>query len=116
MNDHRGQIVEYIVRKNGYSLTDLGKTLNVNRRTLYNWFKQPLLQSDRILRIGIIIRHDFSIEFPDLFNSEDFTVTPKSNFPDQVSTDVNWQNKYLGLLEEYRKHLERELKKVTVAN
>jgi hypothetical protein len=80
MNKHHGQTVEYIVRKKRCNLIALGKALNVNRRTLYDWFRQPLLQSEIIFRIGIIINHDFSVEFPDLFKTERFSIADKLFF------------------------------------
>ena len=113
MNKHYGQLVEYIVRKNGYSLSELAKELNINRRTIYNWFQTSNLKSDIIYRIGYVVRHDFSKEFPELFTAEDFTgmyTAKKSlNFTSAVdSEEVNnlWKEKYWLLLEKYNKALE----------
>jgi lambda repressor-like predicted transcriptional regulator len=66
---HHGKIIEYVVRKKGYNIRDLAKALNISRRTLYNLFNQPILDFQVISQIGEIIRHDFSVEFPELFES-----------------------------------------------
>ncbi|MFA6086790.1 helix-turn-helix domain-containing protein [Mucilaginibacter sp.] len=100
------------MRKDGYSLSDLAKELNINRRTIYNWFQTSNLRSDVIYRIGYVIRHDFSKEFPELFTKEDFkglyTAKISSKFPSAVDSDeVNrqWMEKYVSLLEKYNKAL-----------
>ncbi|MEJ7560761.1 MAG: hypothetical protein WKF66_20790 [Pedobacter sp.] len=100
MLQHRGQIVEKVIRRKGTSLTDLAKVMKVNRRTLYNWFKQRNLKQETIVRMGFAMNHDFSVEFPDLLISEDFKV--KS--PVQLKVDSkgdDWKEKYIDLLERY---------------
>jgi transcriptional regulator with XRE-family HTH domain len=108
MEKDYGKIVEYIVRKKGYSITELATKLSVNRRSIYNWFNQKDLRTDIILKIGHIIRHDFSREFPELFTSEDFEYifNIKQPYLDQMDlhsphNDKNWKDKYIELLEKY---------------
>ena len=105
MEKHNGQITEYLVRKHGYSITDLAINLNVNRRSIYNYFQNRNLKPDIILKIGLVIRHDFSKEFPDLFAAEDFIVLAKQN--QATSHKLNdsdeevWKEKYIALLEKH---------------
>jgi AcrR family transcriptional regulator len=102
MNKHYGQIVEYIVRRKGISITDLATELNVNRRTLYNCFGNKYLKAQIIHKIGFIIKHDFSKEFAELFTAEDFALiyAPKIASPSAPIRE-HWKNKYLELLEKY---------------
>ncbi|MBL4678625.1 MAG: helix-turn-helix transcriptional regulator [Mucilaginibacter sp.] len=107
MDKHHGQIIEYIVRKNGYSISDLARNTHVNRRSIYNWFNQKHLKADIIFNIGCVLRHDFSQEFPELFVSDDFKVISKVgqiHLP-QVNTTHSenefYKDKYLSLLERY---------------
>ena len=117
MEKHYGQIVEYLVRKNGYSITDLATELNVNRRSIYNYFQNQFLKSDIIYKIGRVIRHDFSKEFPEFFTPEDFATSYKqgkltvigTNSTDNPVTEEIWKDKYLALLESYNEALLKRL-------
>jgi AcrR family transcriptional regulator len=106
MEKHYGQIVEYIVRKNGYSITDLANGLDVNRRTIYNYFQNKSVKYDVIYKIGLIVRHDFSKDFPELFTSDQFEINqrPRPMIDSAASVtagDSYWQDKYIQLLETY---------------
>jgi hypothetical protein len=114
MDKHYGQIVEYRVRKNGYCISDLARCMQVNRRSIYNWFNQKHLKRDVILRIGCIIRHDFAQEFPEIFEPDDFKIiyqVPEQPLRNTLSFDYEeqecWKNKYLTLLEKYNETLLR---------
>ncbi|TSD67073.1 hypothetical protein FFF34_006665 [Inquilinus sp. KBS0705] len=106
MITHYGQTVEYIVRKNGYSITDLANGLGVNRRTIYNYFQSTYLKYDVIHKIGLLVRHDFSKEFPDIFTSDQFAPNIRSkkdnDQPSNTLADEEyWKDKYITLLEQY---------------
>lgn len=112
MEKNYGQIVEYWVRKNGYSITDLATELDVNRRSIYNYFQNKYLKIDIILKIGRVIRHDFSKEFPEYFTPEDFEYSKKHSKPIAMSAEAsesdaeeNWKDKYLNLLESFNEAL-----------
>lgn len=112
MNKHHGEIIERTIRRNGYSITDLSRTINVNRRSMYNWFSQPKLRRDIILKIGKALNYDFSFEFPELFSTEDFhTTTPlvptvqKDNNITDLESVTYWKEKYIQVLEEYNRVL-----------
>ncbi len=115
MDKHIGQIVEYTVRKNGYSITDLGRELGVNRRTIYNYFENKHLKQNVIFKIGIIIRHDFSKDFPELFTAEEFVPINKTssinvhNLPVNDSDQLEWKDKYLSLLEKFNELLQEKV-------
>ncbi|RYY34220.1 MAG: hypothetical protein EOP46_14140 [Sphingobacteriaceae bacterium] len=112
MEKHYGKIIEYRIRKNGYSISDLARSTQVNRRSVYNWFTQKNLKTNIIYRIGCVLRHDFSEEFPELFTHDDFkqiyTVRqPYISQPHNLLLDETeaWKNKYLNLLEKYNEVL-----------
>jgi len=110
MDKHYGQIVEYVVRREGYSITELAKAANVNRRTVYNWFQAADLKKNVIHVIGQSIRHDFSIELPEIFSPADFNFTSRKVAPSAGSVHPNpnpehWKDKYLRLLEKYNEIL-----------
>ena len=111
MVKHQGQILEYGIRKAGYNLSELATQLGVNRRTLYNWFLMPTLRVNLIYRVGKIIRHDFSDEFPELSAYSDADIQGKPKIHDEILTDEPWKDKYIGLLERYNDLLHKAVKK-----
>ncbi|AMR30498.1 hypothetical protein A0256_03200 [Mucilaginibacter sp. PAMC 26640] len=111
MEKHDGNIVEYVVRKNGFSITDLATAANVNRRTIYNLFRQKHLKRVFIQVVGQTIRHDFSTEFPEHFTENDFPfknpgTKTKAFAADPADDEANaWKEKYINLLEKYTETL-----------
>ncbi|QXV67697.1 helix-turn-helix domain-containing protein [Mucilaginibacter sp. 21P] len=118
MDVHYGQIVEKIVRRNSYSITELAALTKVNRRSVYNWFNQKRLSPGIIYKIGIALDYDFSIEMPELFSSDDFKKRSHDDKPPPLfynglanrDDDIIWKNKYIDLLEEFQALLALQLK------
>lgn len=117
MDLHHGQIVERVIRRNGYSISELSRLAHVNRRSVYNWFNQKHLKPEIIFRIGCALKHDFSIEFPHLFSKDDFKVIFDKDQPEspertaaETTGSSNWKDKYINLLEQYNKLLLDQLK------
>lgn len=112
MDKHYGEIIERTIRRNGYSISELSRLMSVNRRSIYNWFNQPKFKTDIIFKIGCALKHDFSVEFPELFSSEEFQ---KAFSQKKFSAEVNvleemekvnyWKDKYINLLEDYTQAL-----------
>jgi plasmid maintenance system antidote protein VapI len=111
---HYGETVEKIIRREGHSLTEVANLLNVNRRTVYNWFLKPRLTRDTIQRIGMVIKHDFSAEFPALFTAADFRSETKEfssmNPGDRpfIPEADDWKLKYTHLQQRYESALRRK--------
>ncbi|WP_316748999.1 helix-turn-helix domain-containing protein [Pedobacter gandavensis] len=114
MNLNVGQVIEHVVRKDHMGITELSRKLNVSRRTIYNWFDQESLSFDIICKIGNVINHDFSKEFPDDFallqqgdrEKKGDLMSNDDNSTANYSTAVNyWMNKYIKLLEKYNELL-----------
>lgn len=102
MQAHNGEIVEKIVRRSGMSLSEVARKAKVNRRSIYNWFQQPRLNVEIIKKIGCILNHDFSSEFPEyslLKRSHEYDAKPEPDLS-------YWKNKYIDLLEKYNKLLD----------
>lgn len=92
---HRGCIVAGIVRKNNFSIKLLAEKLNISRNTVYNKFKEQDLSYDIIVRIGDIIRYDFSLDFPEIKASIGLETR------NQISELWHLEQKYTRLLEKY---------------
>ena len=113
---HMGEVLERIVRRDRMGISELARRLNVSRRTMYNWFETERIGIEVIRRIGLIIGHDFSIEFPDEFaKRSDFadgeSFVDASGASDQSATVVYyWMDKYIKLLEKFNSVLSHEAK------
>jgi transcriptional regulator with XRE-family HTH domain len=92
---HRGEIVEKILRKSGYSLTKIAKQLGISRNTLYNKFENANLSYHFIMKVGKIVYYDFTIDFPEI--KEEVDLLDKTQIPEQVGIG----GKYIHLLEKY---------------
>lgn len=101
MDKHYGQIVELTIRKQGFSISELARLANINRKCVYNWFNQKYLKPEIIHRIGGFINHDFSVEFPELFTAEDFIPDLNDSLIPDAEGKVMWKDRYIDLLEKY---------------
>ena len=99
MEQHRGEIVEAIVRRSGYSIKALSKKLRVSRNTIYNKFREQDLSYEFIANVGDIIHYDFNADFPEIKTS---VVLDK----DKQATEL-WrlEQRYARLLERHHKLL-----------
>ncbi len=107
---NKGKIVELVIRRNSLSISELSRRLHVSRRSIYNWFEQSELNLDVICKIGEVLDHDFSLDFPDLFNTKESKLFDARNFlGTQEETQQNsvsyWRNKYINLLERHNEML-----------
>jgi transcriptional regulator with XRE-family HTH domain len=111
MELHHGQTIERIIRRNGFSITELARLTNVNRRSVYNWFNQRHLKPEIIYRIGAVINHDLSTVFPSLYQydefiQQDFTASTEEAPAPELSVDGGvWKDKYIELLERHNQLL-----------
>jgi hypothetical protein len=103
---HRGEIVEKAVRNSGISIKRLHDTLGLSRGTIYNKFDDAYLDFDFIVKVGEVIKHDFSVDFPELalFPEE---VADTSEVPgvliDCQRELMELQRKYIDLMESHLK-------------
>jgi hypothetical protein len=77
---HRGNIVEKRIRESGYSIKHVAAQLNVIRQTLYNWFEIHDLDPHKILRVGKAIGHDFTKDFPALYDPQLLLSEPQAHY------------------------------------
>lgn len=116
MNRHHGQLIEKIIRLNGYNISELARLLSVDRRTLYIWFKKKRLKKEVILQFAEHINHDFSTDFPEIFLSANQNSPSRStDSANEVSEanedhqDKDIHHKYIALLEKYNDLLQKML-------
>lgn len=114
MDSNAGQIVERVVRRNKVSISELARRMQVNRRSVYNWFDQKTLKVDIICKIGHVLNYDFSIDFPDFFGDRGISSMEKvvdsanENDYNQPNSVHYWMVKYISLLEKYNELLSHQ--------
>jgi transcriptional regulator with XRE-family HTH domain len=95
MRQHRGEILESVIRRSGYSLKSLAEKLGISRNTIYNKFKEYDLSYDFIVRVGELIHYDFTYEYPEI-------KTTGGGGKNQHIAELWWlERKYTRLLEHY---------------
>lgn len=105
MSKHRGEIVKQKCIESGIALNTIAQKMGRNRGTLYNWFEKADLDIDSIVKIGQIIRHDFSEELPELFRAIMDPMAPSSSRSQELMRCEHerdtWKEKYFELLEQH---------------
>jgi len=94
---YTGAMFEKAIRGSDINISLLAKKLNVNRRTIYNWFAKDTVSIDVIHRASEVIGEDFFKYFPDL---------QKGRIQAAADADY-WKSKYMLLLEQYNILLNR---------
>ncbi|MEJ6981346.1 helix-turn-helix domain-containing protein [Pedobacter sp. P351] len=118
---HVGELIEEVIRSNHLSISDVARKIHVNRRSVYNWFKQKALRPYTLHRICYVLAYEFSVKLPDYFKQElidssDFTPPSAENPPvkegdPEASSVQYWINKYIYLLEKYNETLAKGVSK-----
>jgi hypothetical protein len=116
MNKHHGQLIEKIIRLNGYNISELARLLSVDRRTMYIWFKKKRLKKDVILQFAEHINYDFALDFPEFFlpiNQDNQSMgadsVNKAIAASDTISDKDIHQKYIELLEKYNNLLQKNL-------
>lgn len=104
---HRGEIVEKVMRRSGYSLSKLAAELRISRNTLYNRFANAELSYEFISEVGKLIHYDFNIHFPQMQEALGITNQELSQHGEKHLLAL-WkkESRYGRLLEKYNKLLE----------
>lgn len=106
-----GEILELAVRRQNINISELSRKMNVNRRTIYNWFQQQSLSSTIIFGISQAIDYDITQEFPENFFGQALNAqkqhTGLNSIAEHEEARYYWMRKYISLLEDYKVLLEK---------
>jgi transcriptional regulator with XRE-family HTH domain len=94
-----GALLEKAIRKKGINITELAAAIKVSRRTIYNWFKQDVIDKDVMDRISGAIQYNFNVTNSVPVISQEAFESPL------VKNELYWQDRYIDLLERYAKLL-----------
>lgn len=92
---YMGKLLEDAIKKKGLTITEVSNTLNVSRRTIYNWLKRDVFSK-------VILN---KLSESDLIGSFTEHIKPAVNSPIIVNSSIDeeayWEEKYLKLLNQY---------------
>jgi transcriptional regulator with XRE-family HTH domain len=103
---HMGELLERAIRMKGVNITELARALNITRRTMYNLFKQEVIDKGTIERISEVIKYDLTSE-----NLNPVVVKDIKDESSIVKDEAYWQDRYLDLLERYSELIEKTASK-----
>jgi hypothetical protein len=98
--NHRGKILEHIIRKSPYSIKVLSKKLGISRTTLYARFKSSQLDYEFLLEVSRILHFDLKDKIPQKYTQ---VILPVGQFNEQ---NIIIDKKYIQLLEGYQRLFE----------
>lgn len=101
LNVHRGEVVRAYVDKSGKSITEIAERIGRSRVSLYRDFDDAEMDWNYIMKIGAVIEHDFSKDFPELslykeqFIREEITAfDPKDQLLNRALKEIDqWKTK-----------------------
>ena len=105
-----GQLLERVIRRKGLNISELATALGITRRTLYNWFKQEVIDEAIMARVSSVIVYDLTSNAPKPTIVQEVVVEPIQESPIEKDEEY-WQNRYIDLLERYSGLLAATLKK-----
>lgn len=111
---NRGKILEDFVKNSGVSVAELSRRIRYERTTIYRHFAKDDLEFAIILKYGKALKHDFSVEFPEMTNLinefepslSDYKVTTVA---EALKERDFWKDKYISLLEKHNQLLTSRL-------
>lgn len=88
------------------SIASLARKLDYDRTTVYQHFKNDSLDYSTILKYGKALKHDFSVEFPEMLQYISTVDEPISNYSAMTVSEAlkerdYWKDKYIALMEKH---------------
>lgn len=103
LREHMGKIIKEAINKSGKTITQVAIDLGISRNTLYSKFKLPYVRKDFIIKLGYVLKHDFS---NDITNFGEYSKIFESIWGEiDDRKEMKFAKPYLVLLEEYNKLL-----------
>jgi hypothetical protein len=93
---HMGRLLERAIRKKGLNISEVAVALNINRRTLYNWFKQDVLDEHKLKKVTEVIKDGLL-----LYTTKQTELRITTSEPLTDNDELYWHEKYTELLDRY---------------
>jgi predicted DNA-binding transcriptional regulator AlpA len=113
VNLHRGEVLNAVVKRSNYTISQVVKKTGYSRASFYNHIQNKDLPFEILERYGNAVGYDFSEEFPEMVRYVAFK-EPDAEYDtiDLLKKDRDrWRYKYYDLLERYNIFIEEKLEK-----
>lgn len=105
---HRGKILQKFIENLNPKVTvaALARKLGYDRTTVYQHFRNDKLDYSTVLKYGKALKHDFSVEFPDMLTyishvEEPLTEYRTMSVAEALKERDYWKDKYIALMEKH---------------
>ena len=112
---HRGEVLQNAISKSGVSVTLAAKRAGYSRSSYYNHILDPQLDFSILKDYGKAIRHDFSVDIPEMqtmhMEEDNETYVKPATLEQAIKEAERWRQKYYNLLEKYHHLIEEKIKR-----
>jgi hypothetical protein len=97
IKQHKGELLNKVVRSHGIKITALTNKVGVDRSTFYNHIKDPILPYDDIAKYGAVLNYDFSSAYSRSTIVKQEDQKKITTFDEMERNRDFWKSKYLAL-------------------
>lgn len=115
---HRGKILKNFIENltPKVSIASLARKLEYDRTTVYQHFGNDKLDYTTIMKYGKALKHDFSVEFPDMLQYMSTVEEPLAEYRVTTVSEAlqerdYWKDKYIALMEKHNELIMAQLSK-----
>jgi len=116
---HRGKVLQKFIENLNPKVTvaALARKLGYDRTTIYQHFRNDKLDYSTVLKYGKALKHDFSVEFPDMLTyishvEEPLTEYRTMSVAEALKERDYWKDKYIALMEKHNELIMQQLNQV----
>lgn len=113
---HRGKILKKIIENQSpkISIAQIARKIGYDRTTVYQHFNNDKLEYSTILKYGKALKHDFSVEFPDMLAYISLVEEPIAEYravsvSEALKERDYWKDKYIALMEKHNELIMAQL-------
>lgn len=106
LKKHRGEYLNWLVRKKGIKIVVLTRLAGYDRSTFYNHIRDQNLPYAILLKYEKGLNHDFSIDYPDIRGNIGEDMPEISTYEEMKIDRDKWKHKYDAITELFNKFME----------
>lgn len=108
---HKGELLDYVVRKKGIKIKALAAEAGFDRSTYYNHIKDANLPYPVISKYGEVLNYDFSKEYPEIPANTTYEAKEITTFEEMEKDRNYWRKRFLDLAEKVAENYTNDKRK-----